>query len=159
MLKTNTTTCDDILRKREYVVPYLDQEPQSLQSVETFVLFAGGALLLVVVVRIILGIRGNLAQGRPSVFAFSKQFGSLQLDFSIRLGRPGQDERDERQGLHRKVSRLLFFNIRQDSESSKNRNLKKAGGNPFIDNLAMMEGKGPKLGPTMANLASIRRIL
>ena len=47
MLKTNTTTCDDILRKREYVVPYLDQEPQSLQSVETFVLFAGGALLLV----------------------------------------------------------------------------------------------------------------
>ena len=47
MLKTNTTTCDDILRKREYVVPYLDQEQQSLQSVETFVLFAGGALLLV----------------------------------------------------------------------------------------------------------------
>ena len=45
--KTNTSTCDDLLRTREYIPPFREQEAQTAQNVETFVLFAGGVLLLV----------------------------------------------------------------------------------------------------------------
>jgi hypothetical protein len=113
-----------------------------------------------VIVRAILAIRTNLSEGRPSLLAFSKQFGKLQLDFSIQLGMPGQDEeRGDRQGLHRRVSRMVLLGIRQDNYSYKNTQVKKSGGNPFIENLSRLEGKGAKIGPTLANLASMRRIL
>ena len=109
--------------------------------------------------RSILTIRRNLAEGRPSQCDISKQFGKLQLDFSIKLRRPGQEAEDGKQGLRRRVSEMVFSKLKQGEPRNKGTKVKKSGGNPFVEHLARMEGTGPKIGPTLANLAALRRIL
>ena len=46
LFKTNKSNCGDVIRRKEYVTTYLKPESQTSEFVETFILFAGGALLL-----------------------------------------------------------------------------------------------------------------
>ena len=99
-----------------------------------------------------------MSEGRPSQLIFSKQFGKLQFDCNIQLGRAGQGGREGQHGLHKRVSEIVFVKLNERNPRNKAPLVKKSGGNPFVENLSQMEGKGPKIGPTMANLAAMRRI-
>ena len=103
--------------------------------------------------------RKNLSEGRPSQWAFSKQFGHLQLDCSINLRQAGEGGGERQHGLHKRVSEILFSKLNERKPRNKSSIVKKSGGNPFVENLSRMEGKGTKIRPTLDNLAVMRRIL
>ena len=107
----------------------------------------------------IVWVRGNLARGKPSVLGISKQINGVNFELSFRIGRPGDEEQKQKSGLYNTVSQLLFIRIKDDGGGEKGQPIKKSVKNPVIENLSLMEGNGPKFGPTMANLASIKSIL
>ena len=106
-----------------------------------------------------ISIRKNLAKGRPSQCAFSKQLGKLQLDFHIHIGLTKHGVHDGHHGLHKRVSEIVFNKLNERKPHDKEYTVKKSGGSPFILKVSRMNGKESNVGKPFPNFAEISRIL
>ena len=100
-----------------------------------------------------------MSEGRPSQWIFSKQLGKLQLDCNVHLGPQHQGGRDGRQGLHKRVSDIVFVKLNEKKPRDRASLAKNSRNNPFVENMSRMEGNGPKIGPTLENLEAVKRIM
>ena len=111
----------------------------------------------------IFSVRNSLSKGRPYLLTLARSVGRLQIEFRMRVSKPGMEQCEEKPGIAGHVERLVMLRIRRHSRSksapSDDKSLRRSVRNPFVDNLSRMEGNGPKVGPALANLASIGRIL
>ena len=81
------------------------------------------------------------------------------MDCRINLRKAGEVGREGQQGLHKRLSEMVFSKLNEKRPRNKTSLVKKSGGNPFVENLPRMEGKGTKIGPTLDNFAAIRRFI
>ena len=71
-----------------------------------------------------------MAEGQPSRCAVSKQFCSLQVDFSIQLKKFGQKDGEGGHMLQRRVSEMMHLTFNQGEPRSKGTQGKKSRGKP-----------------------------